>query len=151
MNIITCMSLIPVILLNNYHCNTGFHLCAVAQFCIQTMRDKSVETLISVKWPLFPLCVPHPFPPKPMLYFRPLSLSFTLDNNDSGVGGGGGYGVRKECNIKGMKLLIKAHVLNKCFNYFWPLIRFLLDFRVNRGLLFDFIISLHFLIMKICP
>ena len=72
MNIITCMSLIPVILLNNYHCHTGFHLCTVAQFCIQTMRDKSVETLISVKWPRFPLCVPHPFPPKPMLYFRPV-------------------------------------------------------------------------------
>ena len=33
---------------------------------------------------------------------------------------------------------------------FWPLIRFLLDFRVNRGLLFDFIFSLHFLIMQIC-
>ena len=61
---------------------------------------------------------PHRLPPKPMLYFRPLSLSFTLDNIDSGGGGGGGYGVKKECNIKGMKLLIKAHVLNKCFNYF---------------------------------
>ena len=33
---------------------------------------------------------PHRLPPKPMLYFRPLSLSFTLDNIDSGVKGGGG-------------------------------------------------------------
>ena len=40
------MSLIPVILRNNYHCHTGFHLCAVAQFCIQTVRDKSVETFL---------------------------------------------------------------------------------------------------------
>ena len=62
---------------------------------------------------------PHCLPPKPVLYFRPLSLSFTLDNIDSG-GGGGGYVVKKECIIKGMKLLIKAHVLNKCFNYFCP-------------------------------
>ena len=63
---------------------------------------------------------PHRLPPKPMLYFRPLSLSFTLDNIDSGGGGGGGYDVKKECNIKGMKLLIKAPILNKCFNYFCP-------------------------------
>ena len=65
------------------------------------------------------LCVPPPLTPKPMLYFRPLSLSFTLDNIDSG-GWGGGYVVKKEYIIKGMKLLIKAHVLNKCFNYFCP-------------------------------
>ena len=36
---------------------------------------------------------PYRLPPKPMLYFRPLSLSFTLDNIDSGVGGGGGGGL----------------------------------------------------------
>ena len=40
------MSLIPVISVNNYHCHTGFHLCAVAQFCIQTMRDKTVKTFL---------------------------------------------------------------------------------------------------------
>ena len=66
------------------------------------------------------LCVPPPLTPKPMLYFRPLSLSFTLDNIDLGVGGGGGFGGKKECNIKGMKLLVKEHVLNKYFNYFCP-------------------------------
>ena len=63
---------------------------------------------------------PHRLLPKPMLYFRPLSLSFTLDNIGLGVGGGGCYGVKKECNIKGMKLLIKAHILNKYFNHFCP-------------------------------
>ena len=85
------------------------HFCKMASFSIVHGHTCAV-----------PSVYPDPFPPKPMLYFRPLSLSFTLDNIDSGVGGGGGYGVRKECNIKVMKLLIKARVLNKYFNYFCP-------------------------------
>ena len=83
------------------------HFCKMASFPI-------------VNIPVPFLCVSQPPPPKANVVFYTLSLSFTLDNIDSGVWGGGGYGVKKECIIKGMKLLIKAHVLNKCFNYFCP-------------------------------
>ena len=69
--------------------------------------------------------IPHHLPPKPMLYFRPLSLSFTLDYIDSGIGGGG-YGVKKECTIKGMKLLIKAHVFKQVFQ---PLLSLIVNFQ----------------------
>ena len=49
----------------------------------------------SLKWPLFeqwtylspPPVFPHPLPLKPKLYFRPSSLSFTINNIDSGMGG----------------------------------------------------------------
>ena len=52
----------------------------------------------SIKWPLFEnwtyqsptLVYPHALPPKPVLCFRPTSLSFTTNNIDSGVEGGGG-------------------------------------------------------------
>ena len=43
---------------------------------------------------------PHRLPPKPMLYFRPLSLSFTLDNIDSGGGGGGVMVLKKNVLLK---------------------------------------------------
>ena len=43
---------------------------------------------------------PHHLPPKPMLYFRPLSLSFTLDNIDSGGGGGGVMVLKKNVILK---------------------------------------------------
>ena len=84
------------------------HFCKMASFSI-------------VDIPVPFLCVPPPLTPKPMLYFRPLSLSFTLDNIDSGVGGGGVMVLEIFfVNIKGMKLLIKARVLNKYFNCFCP-------------------------------
>ena len=64
------------------------HFCKMASFSIVHGHTCAV-----------PSVYPHPFPPKPMLYFRPLSLSFTLDNIDSGVGGGGGGVMVLEKNV----------------------------------------------------
>ena len=126
-NIITCMSVIPVISVNiiviqGLTC-VQLHNFAFRQWGTKVLRhfcEMASFSIMDITAPF--LCVSPPSPPKPIMYFRPLSLS--LDNVDSGVaggvGGGGYYGVKKECNIKEMKLLIKAHVLNKRFNYFCP-------------------------------
>ena len=64
--LITIKSLIPVIPVN-FIVIQGLTLCAIAQFCIQTMRDKSVEFILSMFTTkekmeyLSPLSALHPF------------------------------------------------------------------------------------------
>ena len=64
-------------------------------------------------------CVPHPLPPKSMLYFRPSSLSFATDSIYSGVEGFRAFKYSEIMN-EWMKLLVGAPVLDRCVSCFCP-------------------------------